>query len=141
MASKGLKFTRLPWRKLCSDPESYILPGCLPHGFQLKDPELLRVEEVAELWKYIYQHQQSDELAALHFTDEVFKFDRSMRDEVQPEKSKEARIKELEMEDGSRTDTILSMSEGGTVIIYFMFKLCHPHTGSSRSWTANCGTN
>ncbi len=122
MASKGLKFTRLPWRKLCSDPESYILPGCLPHGFQLKDPELLRVEEVAELWKY-------------------FKFDRSMRDEVQPEKSKEARIKELEMEDGSRTDTILSMSEGGTVIIYFMFKLCHPHTGSSRSWTANCGTN
>ena len=114
MASKGLKFTRLPWRKLCSDSESFILPGCLPYGFQLKDPELLRVEEVAELWKYIYQHQQSDELTALHFTDEVFKFDRSTRDEVQPEKIKEARDKDLETKGGSHP---LGMPEKGTVAI------------------------
>src|SRR5258705_13883699 len=114
MASKGLKFSRLPWRKLCSDSKSYILPGCLPYGFQLKDPELLRVEDLAELWKYIYRHQQSDELTALHFTDEVFKFDRSMRDEVQPEKSKEARVKDLETKVGSCP---LGMSEKGTVAI------------------------
>lgn len=113
MASKGLKFTRLPWRKLCSDSESYILPGCLPYGFQLKDPELLRVEEVAELWKYIYQHQQSDELTALYFTDEVFKFDRSMRNEVKPEKSKETTVKDIETKGGSS----LGMSEKGTVAI------------------------
>ena len=45
----------------------------MPYGFQLKDPELLRVDEIAELWKHLYRHQQSDELIALHFTDEVFK--------------------------------------------------------------------
>ena len=74
MASESLKFSRLPWRKLCSNPDSYILPGCLPYRFHLKDPELLRVDEIAELWKYLYQHQQLDRLTALHFTDEVFKF-------------------------------------------------------------------
>jgi hypothetical protein len=73
MASKGLKFNRLPWRKLCSNPDLYISPGCLPYGFQLKDPELLRVDEIAELWKHLYQHQQLNGLTALHFTDEVFK--------------------------------------------------------------------
>jgi hypothetical protein len=119
MASKGLKFTRLPWRKLCSDSGSYILPGCLPHGFQLKDPELLRVEELAELWKYIYQHQQSDGLTALHFTDEVFKFDRSIRDEVSHgREAGKDRICGLEMKDGSPPDTVLSLSDKGSVATF-----------------------
>ena len=37
MASHGYRFGRLPWHKLCSDPQMYILPGSLPHAFQLKD--------------------------------------------------------------------------------------------------------
>jgi hypothetical protein len=82
MASKGRQFSRLPWQKLCSESDRYIHPGSLPHGFQLKDPELLRVEQIAELWKHIHQRQQSGRLHALHFTDEVFKFDRSPRGDV-----------------------------------------------------------
>jgi len=82
MASKGHKFSRLPWRKLCLDSGRYISLGSLPHGFQLKDPELLRVEEIAELWKHVHQRQQSGRLQGLHFTDEVFRFDRSSRDDV-----------------------------------------------------------
>jgi hypothetical protein len=95
MASCGYKFGHLPWRKLCSDPQIYILPGSLPHTFQLKDLELLRVEEIAELWKHIYQQQQSGQLNALHFTDEVFKFDRPSQDEIvaQPSEDGEHRLK------------------------------------------------
>ena len=81
MASQGRRFSRLPWRKLCSDSDRYICLGSLPHGFQLKDPELLRVEEIAELWKHVHQRQQSGRLHGLHFTNEVFKFDRSSRDD------------------------------------------------------------
>ena len=91
MASRGYRFGRLPWRKLCSDPQMYILPGSLPHAFQLKDPELLRVEEMAELWKHIHQQQQSGRLNALHFTDEVFKFDPSSQDEVVAQPSEDGK--------------------------------------------------
>jgi hypothetical protein len=43
---------------------------------------LLQVEEIAELWKHFHQRQQSGRLHALHFTDEVLKFDQSSRDDV-----------------------------------------------------------
>jgi hypothetical protein len=102
------------------------------HGFQLNDPELLRVEEVAELWKYIYQHQQSDEFTTLRFTDEVFKFDRSMRNEVHPEKSKEARV------DLALTPS-LACQEKVPSLHYFLTKFCHLIRVHQE--VGNCGTN
>ena len=83
MASKGHTFGRFPWRRICFSPELYISPGSLPHGFQLKDPESLRAEDIAELWKHICQRQQSGRLNALIFTDEVFKFDASSKSAVE----------------------------------------------------------
>jgi hypothetical protein len=129
MASRGYKFVRLPWRKLCSNPQIYILPGSLPHGFQLKDPELLRVEEIAELWKHIYQQQQSGRLNALHFTDEVFKFDPSSHDEVVPQELKngkhgvEGGIQERGAEDAAGLHSGISAKRGSVLTFTASLKL------------------
>ena len=91
----------------------YVLPGSLPYGFQLKDPELLRVEEMAELWKHLHQRQQSRHLKPLHFTDNVFNFDPMFQDGARQNKQdKEA------SEDGVKSEirSKVNMRKGSNII-------------------------
>jgi hypothetical protein len=51
---------------------AYVEEGSLPLGFELKDPEGLQVNNIANLWRHIQQRQQGGQLIGFAFTREFY---------------------------------------------------------------------
>ena len=102
----GKKKVTIPWAKLCEDPSLWIMPDCVPDGFQWADPSKIRIGDVFHLLEH-WRKRKEDHLEPLIWVSSC-----PLLEDVDPSEHHGGQQQNSESSSNSDTDTDSSSDHG-----------------------------